>query len=235
MNIFKNKIFIIFLVLVVVIGLVVVIRFVNNQSQSDDQTKLELDNNLNKIDKTLINQPSTMDQSSSTPVTTSEVVKNFSHEVTLETNLGVIKFKTYDADAPKTVNNYLTLAKKGFYDTLIFHRVIDGFMIQGGDPTGTGMGGPGYQFSDELNPDTESYKAGYVEGAVAMANSGPDTNGSQFFIMVANVPLPHNYSIFGQVVEGLDIAKKIAKVKTGTGDKPLEPVIIKKVTVSEIK
>ena len=115
-----------------------------------------------------------------------------SHLVTIKTNLGEIKFKTYDADAPKTVENFITLTNKGFYNRLIFHRVIDGFMIQGGDPAGTGTGGPGYQFEDELNPTTPSYQAGYKKGVVAMANAGPNTNGSQFFIMVADYPLPHN-------------------------------------------
>ncbi len=160
-------------------------------------------------------------------------IKNMSHIVTIKTNMGEIKFETYDADAPKTVNNFITLAQKGFYDGVIFHRVIDGFMIQGGDPTGTGMGGPGYKFEDELNPNTESYKQGYVKGVVAMANAGPDTNGSQFFIMVADYSLSHDYSIFGKVISGQEVADAIAKVQTDANDKPLSPVIMEKVTVSE--
>src|SRR6185295_816241 len=95
------------------------------------------------------------------------------HMVTIETNYGKIVFETYDADAPNTVKNFITLAGKGFYENVIFHRVIKGFMIQGGDPTGTGTGGPGYKFNDELNPATASYKAGYKKGVVAMANAGP--------------------------------------------------------------
>jgi cyclophilin family peptidyl-prolyl cis-trans isomerase len=140
---------------------------------------------------------------SSTPVTSAnQSVKNFMHTITIETSKGTIVFETYDADAPKTSANFISLANKGFYNGLIFHRVIEGFMIQGGDPTGTGSGGPGYKFADELNPATDSYKAGYVRGTVAMANSGPDTNGSQFFIMQKDTPLQHNYSIFGKVISG---------------------------------
>jgi cyclophilin family peptidyl-prolyl cis-trans isomerase len=153
--------------------------------------------------------------------------------ITLETNMGKIVFETYNNDAPKTVENFITLAKKGFYDGVIFHRVISGFMIQGGDPTGTGTGGPGYQFADELNPNTSSYKAGYQKGVVAMANAGPNTNGSQFFIMLENYPLPNAYTIFGKVISGQDVVDAIGKVKTGQNDKPIEPVTILKATVAE--
>ena len=152
--------------------------------------------------------------------------------VTLETNLGKIVFQTYDEDAPKTVENFITLANKGFYNNVVFHRVIKGFMIQGGDPTGTGTGGPGYQFADELNPATESYKAGYKKGVVAMANAGPNTNGSQFFIMHEDYPLPNAYTIFGKVIEGQDVVDAIANVPTGANDKPTSPVVIKSVTVA---
>lgn len=161
--------------------------------------------------------------------------KNGRHMITVETNFGEIQFQTYDADAPKTVRNFITLAQKGFYDNLIFHRVIKGFMIQGGDPKGNGTGGPGYAFEDELNPETESYKAGYKKGVVAMANAGPDTNGSQFFIMLEDYSLPHNYTIFGKVVKGQDAVDKIGQAKTGAGDRPIDPVVIKKVAVAEMK
>ena len=159
--------------------------------------------------------------------------KNMQHVVTIDTNYGQIQFATYDADAPKTVQNFITLAQKGFYDNLIFHRVIRGFMIQGGDPQGNGTGGPGYQFEDELNPATESYKTGYQKGVVAMANAGPNTNGSQFFIMLEENQLPHNYTIFGRVVKGQEVVDKIGLVKTGAGDKPASPVVMKRVVVSE--
>jgi cyclophilin family peptidyl-prolyl cis-trans isomerase len=154
------------------------------------------------------------------------------HMITIDTNYGKIVIETYDADAPNTVKNFVTLAEKGFYNGLTFHRVIKGFMIQGGDPNGTGTGGPGYQFADELNPNTASYKAGYKKGVVAMANAGPNTNGSQFFIMTADYPLPNLYTIFGKVVSGQDVVDTIANVKTGPNDKPDSPVTMKTVSVN---
>jgi cyclophilin family peptidyl-prolyl cis-trans isomerase len=160
---------------------------------------------------------------------------NDAHLVTIETNYGEIQFQTYDADAPKTVQNFVTLAQKNFYNGLIFHRVIKGFMIQGGDPTGNGTGGPGYTFEDELNPNTQSYKNGYKKGVVAMANAGPNTNGSQFFIMLDDYPLPNNYTIFGHVVKGQDAVDKIGAVQTGQNDMPLSPVTMSSVTVQETK
>ncbi len=160
---------------------------------------------------------------------TSQPTKNLMHTVTIETNMGKIVLETYDADAPNTVKNFISLIDKGFYNGLIFHRVIKDFMIQGGDPTGTGSGGPGYQFADELNPATASYKAGYVRGTLAMANAGPNTNGSQFFIMHKDMSLPHNYTIFGRVVSGQDIVDKIAAVKVGAQDRPVSPVTMTKV------
>lgn len=153
-----------------------------------------------------------------------------SNMITIETNYGKIVFETYDSDAPNTVKNFVTLADKGFYNGLTFHRVIKGFMIQGGDPSGNGTGGPGYKFNDELNPNTESYKAGYKKGVVAMANAGPNTNGSQFFIMHQDYPLPNNYTIFGKVVSGQDVVDKIANVQTGANDRPVTPVTMMKVT-----
>ena len=171
-------------------------------------------------------------QGSTTPTTT-QTQDTKTHMITIETNYGKIVFETYTADAPNTVANFITLAEKKFYNGLTFHRIIKGFMIQGGDPKGDGTGGPGYQFADELNPDTASYKAGYKKGVVAMANAGPNTNGSQFFIMTADYPLPNNYTIFGKVVSGQDVVDKIAGVKTGTNDKPITPVIMKTVTVKQ--
>ncbi|MBI3442199.1 MAG: peptidylprolyl isomerase [Candidatus Sungbacteria bacterium] len=153
------------------------------------------------------------------------------HIISIQTSFGEIQFETYDADAPKTVQNFISLAQKGFYNTLTFHRVISGFMIQGGDPKGNGTGGPGYQFEDELNPNTESYKNGYRKGVVAMANAGPNTNGSQFFIMLADYPLPNNYTIFGRVVKGQDVVDTIGKVQTGTQDRPQKPLTMQSVKV----
>lgn len=151
--------------------------------------------------------------------------------VKIETNKGDITLELFGDDAPKTVENFITLVNKGFYNGVIFHRIISGFMIQGGDPTGTGTGGPGYQFADEFNASTASYKRGYVRGTLAMANSGPDTNGSQFFIMHQDNALPHSYTIFGQVSSGMDVVDAIAAVKTNSNDKPLEDVVMKKIEV----
>lgn len=150
-------------------------------------------------------------------------------KVTIQTTKGDIEIELFSNDAPKATENFITLAKKNFYDGVIFHRVIKGFMIQGGDPTGTGRGGPGYTFPDELNPATDSYKAGYVRGTVAMANAGPNTNGSQFFIMHADYPLPHNYTIFGRVTKGLEVVDMIANSVTNAEDRPQQDIVMTKV------
>jgi cyclophilin family peptidyl-prolyl cis-trans isomerase len=204
-----------------------------------DRPSSSKNSNSNNDNSSTVGQPQT-EQQSSVP---DSAVKNNMHTITIETNYGTIEFTTYDADAPKTVKNFIDLAEKGFYNNLTFHRVIDGFMIQGGDPNCNpstssgpcGTGGPGYTFLDELYPNTDSYKAGYVKGVVAMANAGANTNGSQFFIMVADYPLDHNYTIFGKVTKGQEVADKIAKVAKDSNDKPLSPVIMKKVTVTENK
>lgn len=151
-------------------------------------------------------------------------------QIRLTTAQGDIVFKLFDDTAPKTVSNFVSLASNGYYDGLIFHRVIKSFMIQGGDPTGTGSGGPGYKFEDELK-DSRTY----TRGTVAMANAGPNTNGSQFFIMHADVPLPHSYSIFGEVISGMDVVDAIAATKTGAGDRPVEEQVMTKVTVEDAK
>ncbi len=174
-----------------------------------------------------------------TPIaaTTTTIInnKNLMNTITIETNKGNIVFETYNADAPKAVENFITLANKGYYNGVIFHRVIKGFMIQGGDPTGTGRGGPGYSFEDELNPATDSYKAGYKRGVVAMANAGPNTNGSQFFIMHADYALPNNYTIFGKVISGMEVVDAIANTPVAPGDRPVSDVVMKKVSVAEKK
>lgn len=134
------------------------------------------------------------------------------NKAVIKTGKGNIELQLYPQDAPKTVTNFATLAKNGFYNNLTFHRVEPGFVIQGGDPNGNGTGGSsiyGDTFEDELNPQTESYKEGYKEGVLAMANRGPNTNSSQFFIMLADTPLPHNYTIFGKVTLGIEVVKKI--------------------------
>lgn len=145
----------------------------------------------------------------------------------IDTSVGVIEFELLEELAPKAASNFATLAKSGFYDGVIFHRVIPGFVIQGGDPEGTGRGGPGYQFEDE--PVTLPYR----RGTVAMANAGPNTNGSQFFICLQDLPqLPPKYTIFGQVTAGLAVVDTIAAAPTAAGDRPVDPVTMKAVTVA---
>ena len=148
---------------------------------------------------------------------------------TLHTNHGAIAVELHDDDAPKTVENFLKLARDGFYDGVIFHRVIPDFMIQGGDPTGTGSGGPGYQFEDEFN----EHKV--VRGALAMANAGPNTNGSQFFIVTtAAAPwLDGKHTVFGQVTDGMDVVDKLEGVDTDASDRPTDAIGIASIELSE--
>ena len=148
---------------------------------------------------------------------------------TLHTNHGAIEVELYPDDAPKTVDNFVKLARDGFYDGLIFHRVIPDFMIQGGDPTGTGRGGPGYTFEDEPN----SHRV--ARGALAMANAGPNTNGSQFFIVTADeCPwLDGKHTVFGRVTSGLEVADTISELATDASDKPREDAVIERVEISE--
>jgi peptidyl-prolyl cis-trans isomerase B (cyclophilin B) len=148
---------------------------------------------------------------------------------TLHTNAGPIVFELHDEDAPKTVENFRKLAADGFYDGLVFHRIIPDFMIQGGCPQGTGTGGPGYTFEDEFN----DHKV--VRGALAMANAGPNTNGSQFFIVTTEAApwLDGKHTVFGEVVEGMDFVDAIEAVETDASDRPLEPQGIERVELSE--
>jgi peptidyl-prolyl cis-trans isomerase A (cyclophilin A) len=165
---------------------------------------------------------------------------------TFQTTQGTIVCELYDKDAPITVKNFVDLAegtkewkdpktgvmkKSRYYDGLTFHRLIPDFMIQGGDPTGTGSGGPGYRFQDEFKPTLKFDKP----GRLAMANSGPNTNGSQFFITDAPTPHLNNaHTIFGQVIEGMDVVRKIARVQKGPGDRPLQPVVIQKLVIERV-
>lgn len=154
----------------------------------------------------------------------------------LETNKGTIKFELLEEDAPKTTENFRLLAEKGYYDGIIFHRVIKGFMIQGGDPLGQGYGGEsawGGKFDDEINRSSELYQGTYSKGTVAMANAGPNTNGSQFFIMHTDYPLPPSYTKFGKVIEGQDVVNAIAETSTGQNDRPVEEVVMQKVYIEE--
>jgi peptidyl-prolyl cis-trans isomerase A (cyclophilin A) len=163
-----------------------------------------------------------------------------------KTTEGEFLVKFYEKEAPKTVANFVGLAegtidwthpgtgkkeKAPFYDGIIFHRVIDGFMIQGGDPLGKGYGGPGYKFADEFHPSLRHSRAGIL----SMANAGPNSNGSQFFITLG--PTPHlndRHSVFGEVVEGMDVVMRIGKTKTGSGDRPVKDIVMEKVTIERV-
>ena len=146
---------------------------------------------------------------------------------TIHTNHGAIEVELFDEDAPKTVENFTSLARKGFYDGVIFHRVIPDFMVQGGDPTGTGSGGPGYQFDDEQN------ERSVVRGVLAMANSGPNTNGSQFFVVTADACpwLDGKHTVFGQVTSGMDVIDRISELPRDSRDKPRDDVTMERVEI----
>ena len=148
---------------------------------------------------------------------------------TMHTNHGPIELEMYPDDAPKTVENFVKLSKDGFYDGLVFHRIIRDFMIQGGDPTGTGSGGPGYTFEDEFNQHKVE------RGALAMANSGPNTNGSQFFIVTTQAApwLDGKHTVFGKVTAGMETVDAIEGVETGAGDRPVQDVVLERVEVHE--
>jgi cyclophilin family peptidyl-prolyl cis-trans isomerase len=149
---------------------------------------------------------------------------------TVQTNLGPITLELFDEQAPETAGNFAKLVEKGFYDGIVFHRVIDGFMIQGGCPMGRGTGGPGYTIKDEFGAGL----AHDGEGILSMANAGPNTGGSQFFITLAATPwLDGKHAIFGKVIEGMDVIRQIGRTATGPGDRPLKDIVMEKVTLSE--
>ena len=149
-------------------------------------------------------------------------------KIQFTTNKGVIVAQMFEEKAPQTTKNFIELTEKGFYDGIIFHRVIDGFMIQGGDPTGTGRGGPGYRIKDEFGEGL----AHDSEGILSMANAGPNTGGSQFFITLAPTPwLNGHHAVFGKIVKGMDVVREIGSVATNFQDRPLDPVVMEKVEV----
>ena len=150
--------------------------------------------------------------------------------VTMETNHGTITIELFDEQAPRTAANFAKLIEDGYYDGVVFHRVIDGFMIQGGDPTGTGRGGPGYTIDDEFGEGL----AHESEGILSMANAGPNTGGSQFFITLDATPwLDGKHAIFGKVTDGLEVVREIGSISTGAGDRPMIDVVMEKVTISD--
>lgn len=153
-----------------------------------------------------------------------------SYQAEMVTSLGTVVIELDAAKAPRTVNNFVVLARYHYYDGLVFHRIINGFMCQGGCPEGSGRGGPGYRFDDEL-PQQGDYQV----GSLAMANAGPNTNGSQFFVVSgdAGVGLPPDYALFGQVTSGLEVIQAMQAVETGSGDRPRTDVVIESVTIQE--
>jgi cyclophilin family peptidyl-prolyl cis-trans isomerase len=171
----------------------------------------------------------------------SDTTKGKTVNILIETTKGNIELELFESDAPKTVANFAGLAEQGYFNGIIFHRISKGFVIQGGDSTGTGRGGKsiyGKEFEDELNPSAPSYKEGYKRGTVAMANRGPNTNTSQFFIMLNDVPMPKNYTIFGKVTKGMEIVDSIAAVEIipqmgPTDGKPKIDVVMNKVVVKK--
>ncbi|MFZ0492084.1 MAG: peptidylprolyl isomerase [Acidimicrobiia bacterium] len=149
------------------------------------------------------------------------------YSATIHTNHGDVSIDLFAEEAPQTVNNFVFLASEGFYDSVIFHRVVPGFVVQGGDPTGSGRGGPGYRFRDELD-----HPRRYTRGTVAMANAGPNTNGSQFFICLEDVGLPHAYTIFGKVTSGMEAVDSIASAPL-RGERPVEDAFMQTVDIHE--
>ncbi len=206
------------LILVPILFLAVAYFLNNNNSNSN---LINVEKNNNEVSKNMnLSKPSM------------QIDQNKNYSAILKTSAGDIEIALNAKETPITVNNFVYLAKNNFYNNTIFHRVIKDFMIQGGDPTGTGSGGPGYQFDDE------KFLGEYIRGTVAMANAGPNTNGSQFFIMHKDVPLQKNYVIFGKVVKGIDMIDKIASARvelnsSGEMSKPVNPVVINSVEIIE--
>ena len=202
------------------------ITFISCSNESDTLNE-SVQLNANEQEGDVLNNNKVYD---SMPEMNIDISKKYT--AVIKTSMGDMSIEFFTEDAPMTVNNFINLSRDGYYDNVIFHRVISGFMIQGGDPSGTGHGEmgkyPGYKFEDELNNQRS-----YDKGILAMANAGPDTNGSQFFIMHVDYPLPYQYTIFGYVTEGLDVIDKIASVETGDGDKPINDVVIETIEVKE--
>ncbi len=214
----RSKIIIVVVIVAVALGLIII-----NSKPATEPASNNTNNNLSATP--------TMEQTQTPPPM--EIDKNKEYQAILNTTLGDITIQLNASSTPITVNNFVSLSRKNFYDNTIFHRVIKGFMIQGGDPRGNGTGGPGYSFNDE------PFQGEYTRGTVAMANSGPNTNGSQFFIMHADHQLPKNYVIFGKVISGLEVVDKIAQapvsgdVASGENSKPVNPVVIKSIQIVE--
>lgn len=203
-----------------------------NSQTTDSQTENQLENAEDETKENTNSMPvqtNTTDKKTYSQPFEMQLKDGVDYIAQITTSMGVIKIDLFEKDAAKTVNNFVSLAKDGFYDGLIFHRVIEDFMIQGGDPLGMGFGDPGYKFEDEFNDQK------LVKGSLAMANSGPNTNGSQFFIVTATETpwLDGKHTNFGIVTEGLDVVEAISKVQKDSSDKPLTPVVMEKVEIIE--
>tara|TARA_B100001115_G_scaffold144894_1_gene112971 strand:+ start:36 stop:659 length:624 start_codon:yes stop_codon:yes gene_type:complete len=203
-----------------ILVLLLFITFCGENESIQEDNIIEKEETLMTYDKTYNNKPEFLIDTS----------KKYTAEI--KTTSGDMTVELYTETAPNTVNNFISLSQDGYYNNVIFHRVIKDFMIQGGDPSGTGHGQmgkyPGYEFEDELNNPIP-----YEKGILAMANRGPNTNGSQFFIMHADYPLPYQYTIFGKVTDGFDVIDSIASVETDATDKPLNDIIINSIIITE--
>ena len=203
-----------------ILVLLLFITFCGEDESIQEDNIIEKEETLMTYDKTYNNKPEFLIDTS----------KKYTAEI--KTTSGDMTVELYTETTPNTVNNFISLSQDGYYNNVIFHRVIKDFMIQGGDPSGTGHGQmgkyPGYEFEDELNNPIP-----YEKGILAMANRGPNTNGSQFFIMHADYPLPYQYTIFGKVTDGFDVIDSIASVETDATDKPLNDIIINSIIITE--
>lgn len=242
------------IVAIVILAGAGLIFWMSKANKDDSQTKSETNSAQTENTESNSNSNNNTDSVSKTDTSAQACNRNVDKKAMQDTidiknkfvtlsveGFGDIKVQMYDQDAPKTVENFLRLTKSGYYDCLTFHRIAKGFVIQGGDPTGTGSGGDsafGGEFADELNPNTPSAKEGYKKGVLAMANRGPNTNTSQFFIMLADNQLPFNYTIFGKVVAGQDIVDKIGGVPITpqmgpTDGTPVNKIVITKAVISD--
>ena len=203
-----------------ILVLLLFITFCGEDESIQEDNIIEKEETLMTYDKTYNNKPEFLIDTS----------KKYTAEI--KTTSGDMTVELYTETAPNTVNNFISLSQDGYYNNVIFHRVIKDFMIQGGDPSGTGHGQmgkyPGYEFEDELNNPIP-----YEKGILAMANRGPNTNGSQFFIMHVDYPLPYQYTIFGKVTDGFDVIDSIASVETDATDKPLNDIVINSIIITE--
>jgi len=220
----KNLISFILVIVVIVLTIFAITKNPTDKSVQEPALITSDINTTNQTSSTKI-QP----ESNNLEKLNMEINTNIDYTAIIETSMGIVKIDLFEKETPNTVNNFVTLAKKGFYDGLIFHRVIPDFMIQGGDPTGTGSGGPGYKFEDEITGKP------IVKGTLAMANSGPNTNGSQFFIVTATETpwLNSLHTNFGIVTEGQEIVDAISMVEKNSNDKPLTPITIDKIEIIE--